>query len=85
MKQYDKVERNPEEAEFDGVTEEMDIFFGNLFGATTMVETHLENNFPHYCEGYPFSIPQENQGNVRHANDVMKLYSSPAPSKKVPQ
>lgn len=85
MKCFDNTENNPDEFELERLNEEMNIIFGNIFGATTMVETHLENNFPHYSESYPFSQPTDNQGAVKEVNELAKLYVPQTNNKKIPQ
>lgn len=85
MKQFDNAHDKPEEYEYDSLDKALHSFVGNLFSATTMVDTYLEKNTPRYAEWYPFAAPQNNEGKFKSANDLAKLYAPLPFSEKPPQ
>ena len=70
MKRSDSINDIISEFDFDSFADEMDILFGDRFGAANVVNNHISTNLTKYSETRFSPLMAENDDEVREANKI---------------
>ena len=70
MKRSDSVNDIISEFDFDSFAEEMDILFGDRFGAASVVSNYVNTNVPKYSEERMDPRLIENEDEIKEANRI---------------
>lgn len=73
MKDFDKPHEEISEFDFDSFANEMDILFGDRFGAKSVINNHIDSNIPKYNEAMFSPALIENEDEIKEANDFGAL------------
>ena len=73
MKEFDKETDILSAFDFDSFAEEMDILFGDRFGAKNVVDNHIDSNIPKYSELMFNARMIENDDETKEANEFGSL------------
>ena len=75
MKEFDKETDILSAFDFDSFAEEMDILFGDRFGAKNVVDNHIDLNIPKYSELMLTPVCIENEDEAKEANNLGRFIS----------
>lgn len=75
MKRSDNIKDIISEFDFDSFADEMDILFGDRFGAASVVNNHISTNKTRYNESVFTPQMLENEDEVKEANEMGHILS----------
>lgn len=69
MKDSDKLHEMINEFDFESFADDMDILFGDRFGAKSLINNHIDSNVPKYSEAVFSPSFIENEDEIKAANN----------------
>lgn len=81
MKRSDSIKDIISEFDFDSFADEMDILFGDRFGAASVINNHITTNKTRYSEATFTPQMVENEDEVREANEIGHLLADHSKAK----
>lgn len=83
MKDHSNIGPEEDEIDFENLSKDMDIIFGNIFSARAIVATHSDSNFVSYSDNYAQPLFLENVEDVQLLNQEMRYPFTETPADKI--